>query len=292
MRRRTQLQRRKLLSSLAAASLGGISSAMGFRSRIAYAGAQASQLDPLDQDDLYTIFRKLNYTFDDRLVFWYIEAVRNALVDSQFTPFWNMHVGFISSIRDLDENRYEVKTLRAIFYSDLSSGSLLKTFDNPFTGERVSVPQPQLRVATQTYNKVGIDSVRAPRPGMTMEEYGHIGPAWVIGDDVWCRGDTGFRAEPTGNEGRLLQVNDWETFHGSIREVSDPDVMSANATLTFNDINTWPAWLNMGEHPGNYVSRGFGRKNWSIEGMPDIWRTFMRAQHPEVYKEPRAYIDA
>lgn len=286
------MKRRTALGLIGTASMPIASSALGLGLRPAHANNHSKHLDPNSPEDLYTIFRKLNYTFDDRLVFWYIEAVRNGLVDSQFTPFWNMHVGFISSIKDLDENRYEVKTLRAIFYSDLGSGSLLETFDNPYTGEHVPVRQPQLRVATQTYNKAGIDSVRSPRPGMTMAEYGHIGPAWVIGDDVWCRGDTGFRAEPTGDEGRLLQVNDWETFHGSIREVSDPDVKSANATLTFNDINTWPGWLNMDHHPGNYVSRGFGRKNWSMDGMPDRWKRFMRAQHPDEYGDPRARIDA
>lgn len=258
----------------------------------AQADNHAKPLDPNNPDDLYVIHRKLNYTFDDRLVFWFIDAVRNGLVDTQFTPLWNMHVGFISSIKDIDQERFEVKTMSAIFYSDLETGELLEAFDNPYTGERIKVRQPSLGVSARTFNRKGMMPSRAPRPGMTMNEFGDIGPAWVTGDDVWCRGDTGFRAEPTGDEGRLLQVNDWTTFHGSMREVSDPSVQSAHATKTFNDINTWPGWLNMGDHPGNYVSRGFGRKSWSIDDMPDAWKQFMRDRYPKEYIDPRARIEA
>lgn len=286
------MKRRTALGILGTAPLTIASGAVGLRSHPAQADNHKANLNPDDADDLYVIHRKLKYTFDDQLVFWFIDAVRNGLVDSQFTPFWNMHVGFISSVKDLDKQRFEVKTMSAIFYSDMESGELLETFDNPYTGERIPVRQPQLRVSSQTLNRTGIEPRRSPRPAMTMEEFGKIGPAWVIGDDVWCRGDTGFRSEPTTDEGRLLQVNDWETFHGSISQVSDPEVNSADATQTFNDINTWPGWLNMGDHPGNYVSRGFGRKNWSIEAMPDTWKRFMKEQYPKEYADPRARIQA
>lgn len=283
------MKRRAALGLLGAAPIA-MTSAPALRS--ARADDHGSHLDPGNPDDLYIIHRKLNYTFDDRLVFWFIDAVRNGLVDTQFTPLWNMHVGFISSIKDLDEQKFEAKTMSAIFYSDLETGELLETFDNPYTGERINVRQPALGVSTRIFNREGMMPSRSPRPGMTMTEYGDIGPAWVIGDDVWCRGDTGFRAEPTGDEGRLLQVNDWTTFHGSMREVSDPNVKSAQSTKTFNDINTWPGWLNMGDHPGNYVSRGFGRKSWSIEDMPEAWKRFMRNRYPKEYLDPRARIEA
>ncbi len=51
--------------------------------------------------------------------------------------------------------------------------------------------------------------------------------------------------------------------------------------MNFNDINTWPAWLEMGDQPGNYVSRGHGRKLHSGEGMPAQWLRFMNEKYPE-----------
>ena len=254
------------------------------------ANAATNLLNPNNPDDLYTIHRKLNHSFDNRVVYWYIRAVRNGLVDSQFTPFWDMHVGFLSITDDV-EGGHSTKSMSAIFYTDLDTGKLLETFENPYTGEKIPVRQPGVGRSSGLYNKQGRDGHRAERPGLEVTEYGHIGPAWVIGDDVWCRGDTGFRAVPTTDEGRMMQINDWTTYQGSISEVSDPDVTSANATESFNDINTWPTWLNMGDHPGNYVSRGFGRKSWSTDGMPPEWSAIMRDQYPKEFSDPRAYIE-
>lgn len=254
------------------------------------ANAAANLLDPNDPDDLYTIHRKLSHSFDSRVVYWYIRAIRYGLVDSQFTPFWDMHVGFLSITEDA-EGGHRTKNMSAIFYTDLRTGKLLETFNNPYTGEKIPVRQPGLGRSSSLHNKQGRDGHRAERPGVEVTEYNNIGPAWVIGDDVWCRGDTGFRAVPTTDEGSLLQINDWTTYHGSISEVSDKDVTSAAATETFNDINTWPAWLNMTDYPGNYVSRGFGRKSWSTDGMPPEWSAIMRDQYPKEFSDPRAYIE-
>ncbi len=254
------------------------------------AKADGHLLDPELPEDLYTIHRKLRYGFDDRLVYWYINAVRYGLMDSQFTPLWNMHVGFIAEATDAQDG-FTTKGLTAIFYTDLESGQLLDTFTNPYTGERIPVNQPGMRKNTSRYSKTGPIRNRPERPGMTMAEFEGIGPAWVIGDDVWCRDDGGFRAEPTTDEGRLLHINDWTTYHGSISEVSSADVTSANATQTFNDINTWPSWLNMGDSPGNYISRGFGRKSWSIQGMPPTWRWIVSELYPKEYADIRGYIE-
>ncbi len=254
------------------------------------AKAATTLLNPNDPDDLYTIHRKLSHSFDTRVVYWYIRAVRYGLVDSQFTPFWDMHVGFLSVTEDEGEG-HRTKNMSAIFYTDLNTGKLLETFDNPYTGEKIPVPQPGLGRSSGLYNKQGRANPPAERPGVTLTSYSDIGPAWVIGDDVWCRGDTGFRAVPTTDEGSLLQINDWTTYHGSIAEVSDPDVKSAAATETFNDIITWPAWLNMTGMPGNYVSRGFGRKSSTMDGMPPEWSAIMRDLYPKEFADPRAYIE-
>lgn len=253
------------------------------------AGA-AALLDPKKPDDLYVIHRKLNHGFDDRVIYWYIRAVRYGLVDSEFTPFWDMHVGFLSIAKD-EPDGHSAKTMSSIFYTDRATGKLLETFTNPFTGEKHPIKQPGLVRSSAHHVKTGRTSHRQAQPGMKLTEYLNIGPAWAIGDDVWCRSDGGFRSAPTTDKGTLLQINDWTTFHGSLAEVSNPEVKSAKATQSFMDINTWPAWMNMGGRPGNFVSRGFGRKSWSIDGMPPEWSRFMKDMYPKEFADPRAYIE-
>ena len=255
-------------------------------------GQQQLSLDPSNPDDLYLIHRKLNYTYDENPVFWYIEAVRYGLVDSKFTPFWNMHVGFLFTVDSLGEFDFRTNQLSAIFYSDLETGDLLDTFNNPFTGASIPVRQPGLIRSQSRFDK--FRQVREEReiPGATVTTATDIGPAWINGDDVWVHGDTGFRAEPDeSSDRRLIQVNDWSTYHGSLKEVADPSVASAQATMNFNDVNTWPDWLQMGDRPGNYVSRGVGRKLRSGEGMPPQWLRFRAERFPEESRDLAGAIE-
>jgi len=278
------MDRRKILGILGAAPL---TASILSPSR---ALADDHVLDPNNVDHLHTIHRKLHFSLDDRVVYWYLRAIRYGLVGSAFTPFWDMHVGFIS-IAENDGDGFRMKMMSSIFYTDLETGKLLEKFDNPFTGERIPVRQPGVLGASRLYDKTGMVTEPVERPEMNVIDDSSIGPAWIVGDDVWCRGDTAARLEPTSEDGRLFQVYDWSTFHGSISEVSDREIASAHCSQTFVDLLTWPDWLNMGDSPGNYVSRGFGRKSWSMDGMPLEWSAIMRDQYPKEYADPRRYIE-
>lgn len=253
----------------------------------------ATLLNPNKPQDLYTIHRKLNFSFDDRPIFWFINAVRMGLKDYEFTPFWNMHVGMISTVRDIDEWTYESSFMSTIFYSDLETGKLLEKWNNPYTGQKREVQQPSVGRIKRTHGLTGVISEPRARAGsgavLRNEE---IGPAWVVNDDVWCNGDLVVKAETPNDLNMTIHVNDWSTFHGSIAEVSDPDVASAAATHTFNDINTFNhPWIGMQGVTANSVSRGFGRKSHSVDGMPPAWRGFMADHHPDILADVEGAID-
>ena len=272
--------RRQMLTTAAAA--GAIATTPGLRAAFAQAG-----LDPSKPEDLWLIHKKLNYTTDNRIVYWLIDAVRYGHFDYEFTPFWHMNVGMFFKVVPTGEFTFDLKFGSIIYYTDLDTGELLEEFTNPITGETIPVRQPGFNKAQRKHDLTGVMPPQRGRPGYTRVSYdGAIGPAWVVGDDVWCRADTIYRYEPTEDGGGPIQVNDWSTIHGSISEVSDPDVTSANATHVFNDVNTFPSWLQMGDTPGNYVSRGQGRKGWT----PEVWTEQLIAivadKHPEVFDDP------
>lgn len=277
------MKRRTVLGMASGAALGGALSS--FPTIIGANPVRAvGALDPNKPEDLYTIHRKLNFTFDERPVFWFIKAVRMGLKDYEFTPFWNMHVGMISKVRDIDDWTYESSFMSTIFYSDLETGKLLETWENPYTGQTREVKQPSVGRIKRTHGLKGVVSEPRARAGsgaVTRNE--EIGPAWVVNDDVWCNGDLVVKAEKPNDLDMDIHVNDWSTFHGSISEVSDPDVKSANATHTFNDINTFNhPWIGMRGVTANSVSRGFGRKSHAVEGIPAEWRGFMADHHPDI----------
>jgi hypothetical protein len=288
------MKRREAMGLMGALPFGGAAAAGAAPAGARKTSRGQALLDPGTSEGLYTIHRKLHFSFDDRLVYWYLILTRYGLVDSAFTPFWNMYVGFLSVSEDIPGG-FRTRVMSAIFYTDLETDRLLEHFDNPYTGKRVAVPQPGVIRVVRDYSRTGLVTPLPRTYGtrnldMETRQYGDVGPAWILGDDVWCYGDTGFRAEPSARAPRVVQVNDWSAFHGSAAEVSDPKVMSANATQNFNDINTWSDWLEMGDHPGNFVSRGFGRKVGSLADMPPGWTSIMKERNPRELADVRGYI--
>ncbi|MFC7291759.1 twin-arginine translocation signal domain-containing protein [Hirschia litorea] len=267
-------------ASMSAGALGGCATTQPMH----------TPFDVNNPEDLHLMHRKLAYTLDDRLVYWNIDAVRMGFRDGQLTPFWNMHVGLIYKIEDISQFRYRVNYFMKIFYSDLKTGKLLETFDNPYTGETREVMQPKLVKSKSVFGLRGIERPESKDgdeskngPSVRHDE---IGPAKVIGDDVWLNSDSVFRAETPNRFGHLVQVNDWSTYHGSMRQISDPNVMSAPATHTFNDLNTFNHdWVGMKGVDAWSISRGFGRKSHNVDGMPEAWKAFMAKNHSDILSD-------
>jgi len=242
------------------------------------------------------ILRKLAHSLGNEPVFWWIRNIRYGLIDSAFTPLWGQNGGaiFVTSESE-DEGAYNAAVLIINFPINPDTGQYIETFKNPYTDKEMELQAfggtEPIRV---TYRRPGSEPTPPPAapPGYKFTASRlPVGPAHIEGDDVWIRSDNVFRMEPTTpGKGRLMQVNDWSTYHGSLQDVANRDIDSAPATWTFNDINTWPRWMGMEDRPGNYVARGFGRKVFSIDEMPESWRALMAEHHPDILDDPPGAI--
>ena len=257
------------------------------------ARAELLDLDPSDPRHTLMITRKLAHTMDDNLVYWWAQLLRMAVVDKIATPLWNVYVGAVLRTRDFDDQgAYETTAISMVFYTDLDTGEFLESFRNPFTDEEVEVGYFPARPGKQVRS---IDESPEERPaegGFRSIRIHPLGPAVIEGDDVWVRDDAIFRREPeTPQAGRPFRGNDWSTYHGSLKDVANPEVLNAPATWHFNDILSYLPWMGMGDRPGDYVSRGFGRKVSSFDAMPARLRELIRTRHPEIYKDPAGALD-
>jgi len=256
----------------------------------------ALPLNPDDPNDRLYMLRKLAYAVDDSITFWWMRSTRLGLVDSAFTPLWAQIAGMYFWTRDLPEgSAFEAQALIFAFALDLETGKEISDIQNPYTGELIRIKtfggaDPIRSVFQAPFDKAP-DAEPSP-PGYMMSRGGTVQPVMIEGDDVWIRRDNIFRLEPdAGTANPLMQVNDWNTYHGSLKDINDPDIASAPATWTFNDINTWPGWMNMSGRSGNYVSRGAGRKVFDINDMPSDWLQLMARHHPGVLKDPKGRFD-
>lgn len=282
------MDRRTFLGVLGAAT----APSMALGSEVAMQMPPAHALDQKNPDHILLILRKLAHSLGNEPIFWWIRTTRYGLVDSAFTPLWGQNGGAIFVTQDTDiDDTYEAAVIIINFNIDPQTGEPIDTFRNPYTNENMELQAfggtDPIRV---TYRSRGGESEARPAapPGYKITASRlPVGPALIEADDVWVRSDNVFRMEPTSpDRGRLIQVNDWSTYHGSLKDVTNPDIASAPATWAFNDINTWPSWMNMEDRPGNYLARGMGRKVFAIRDMPASWRRLMALHHPDILDDP------
>lgn len=243
--------------------------------------------DLTDKKQLALAYRKLAYSLDDSVTFWWMRGTRYGVIDSVATPFWDMHIGLWFQTRDLDADSYEVTLASANFYTPVNTAELLEVFHNPYTGADVPVKYATPKPWRIVIGREGHSAFGGAAPGMTVTRSEDPGPGWIEGQDVVIRGDSVMNAVPTdpssGKKGR--SVNDWSTYVASLDDIANPKVKNAPGVQYFNDILTYPAWLQMGDHAGSYVSRCFGRKVFSYAQMPALWRRLYEKALPESAKD-------
>ena len=276
-------------------SLGILGSALVAGAALAPAVAEARKptpqldLNPADPADLAMIHRKLAWSLDESVGFWWLKGMRYAALPPNYTPFWNMLIGTIFTVRDVDAETYAVTTVTTTFYTDIASGELLETFKNPITGKTVKVNYAPTKPNTRRFNRSG-EVEHMSMPGMTTTSSSAPGPAWIEGDDVWVRSDMSFRAVPADLTRKAFQVEDLSTYFGSLRDVADPRKKAIPAGQVFSDLLNFPGWLEMADRNGHYFSRCFGRKVFSATQMPQDWQRLMASRHPDILRDPKAAL--
>jgi hypothetical protein len=243
---------------------------------------------PQPAPDTQIVHRKLAYSMDSNLTFSWLRGVRYAAFDNVLRPLWTMHLGTMFRTRDLADG-YAVTAATTTFYTDLETGQLLRTVKNPATGKMVDIhyfpPTPQ----TAVYGRSGPAApVQGPLAGL--DNHDETGPAWIDGETISVLGD--HLAYSREHAPSHIRVNDLMTFVGQAKDVADPHTPNPPSTTIFNDLNTWPPWLGMGDTPGAYFSRAWGRKVFSQDAMPGIWLELMRREYPAISADPAAALGA
>lgn len=285
------IDRRGALGLLAGAAAGSL--VLPGPVQAAAAVRPGERFDPANADHLALAFRKLAYSMDDRVTYWWMRGTRYGVTGSVATPFWDMYVASWFTTRDLPDGRYEVRMAGCNFYTPPGKTSLLQSFANPFTGKTVTVPYAPPGVTTTVMDRSGGRPFGGfAAPGTKTTTSTDIGPAWVEGEMVHVQGDLSLRSEPLepGPGKASFTVQDWSTYIGRTADIMDPSKPNPPSSQMFNDILDFPKWLEMGDHKGTFVSRCYGRKVFDYGSMPATWRRLFEGRFPDVAKDPAAVL--
>lgn len=185
------------------------------------------------------------------------------------------------------ENAYQLLTREVLLYTDLKTGEVLETFDNPYTEETVDV----VHVWNDPVNQ-------------NMQLEGRFGP-WGVnhnkyGEDMICMNADIFLAYPSpltvqefpeNSQSDLYEAAELFQFFFSEKDMNDPNQPNIPVTISWTRLGPWLPWLKMGQRPGNMVYQGAGYKlnGTDYDRMPAKLREYVLVNKPEYRHAPEEY---
>lgn len=261
------------------------------RTLLAAAGATLAMPAAAARADDRLLYRKLRYRSDDGLVFWWMIGPKMGQVGATLTPLFTNNVGSIQRVRQRPDGGFDVTSLELVILAALDGGRRLERWTNPYSGE--TLPVRFRAVGPTTIRHRPDDSRVLPTTlgGASIEVQATIHPPTIVNDTVFVRDESVATVRSPGNP-RPFVVNDISIFEGSLRQLRDRRVTSADATVFFAEVTGWQSWMKMGDRPGGLTSRTAGRKVRAYADMPPFWREALAEVAPEIARDPIGALDA
>jgi hypothetical protein len=253
--------------------------------------AAKSGLDLDDPWDRLTALAKLRGNTDGTTVMWWMKGVRYGVVDNVITPLFNMLIGSFQRMRPVPGKGFEVNMLEMSYFTDLETGAVLDQFRNPYNGKLVEVPEQRLGPFPVLMRPTGVVLPELPMFG-DVELQTKVGPAFVNGDKVWIRDDSSVKVDSEHPMMGKHIYNELVTYGGSLTEINDPDVTSADAEISFTSVTSWREWFEAEDVGGHTTARANGCKIYRIEDFPPEYLAAARERHADLIADPEAVLDA
>jgi hypothetical protein len=240
--------------------------------------------------DRVALYRKLHFRSDAGLVWWWLQGPKYGQVGTTLTPLFSMLVGTLQRITPRADGGFDLTSLEMVFLADLASGARLTQWRNPYTEETIPVKFAPLGPSTVRYRADNSRVLPSEIGGARLESSARTSEPLVVGDDVFVRDESTARVYTPGRT-TPFEVNDLSTYHGSLRNLTDPNVTVGAATVSFAEVTGWQRWMNMGDRPGNLTSRSSGAKVASFDAMPADWRAMLAEVAPRIAADPVAALE-
>jgi len=253
--------------------------------RFMSAGAAAS----LDFDDPYDnlyAFGKIWAGYDEPQVGGFHGLMYGRIGDARLIPlFGYTGTGIMQSKIDDDGNMW-IRGKETGYFTDLATGDILNTWDNPWTGETVKVHN------FYNPNMGGMLTAEMPRFAMgaakddatLMNEGTHVEQGGIVpfilpfdsfGDDLLLAWDYAHEYTnpvtqdkwPKAHTSERISPSEHFTFSMSLAQMMDRSEPTCRYMAGFSRLSQWWPWMHMGQHEHKDEVL-FGRM-WSHKGLPD-----------------------
>lgn len=184
-----------------------------------------------------------------------------------------------------EDGSFKVATCNNIMYTDLATGAVLESYDNPYTGETVEPIGHSSHLQT---------IVRPSKGGRSESAYIKLDTRWVVAmDNAIQISEFQMRKPNPIDPKKYKRESSGEWFYkkqsgqmiARLSELEDPNIPSVNAVSVSERFGPWYPWMLMGGHEGRNFSHMVIQKTFDISDVP-------RPILEHVEKHAPEYLDA
>ncbi|GAB5459652.1 MAG: DUF1838 domain-containing protein [Henriciella sp.] len=251
--------------------------------------AQDTKLDPNVAEDAVQIMRKLQCsTIDNKpaVYWWHGKAYSRKQGEKDVNVFnvEGMNIRACSQVTDENMgNGFHLVSREILLYTDAETGEVLKTWDNPWTGETVDV----LHVANDPVNFKMYETGRDGKPYAWGGEIGEDGTWWYRSTiPLWYPNPLG--GDYQKEIGGTYHATEMFNFFGRTDDLFDLGDDTAKVTVGWSRISDWLPWMEMNGREGSLYMHTAGRKLGSYDELSDVMKTEIATNYPEYNAAPPA----
>jgi len=263
---------------------------LGLGAMLALGGglAQAQQIDPNTAEGFVQIQRKIQCSLNDaepQVYRWFGKGYARVPGerDRHLFNLDGMNIRQCVSVNDPERGTgYRMVSREIMLYLDPKTNEVLRTFDNPWTGEQNEV----IHVANDPVNS------RAPtfgigRDGSPMSmELNDINGKYLLPLEVPL-----FYHNPLGgayqkNIGGTYHATEIFDFNGDTAELLDATQPVAYPVVSWVRIAQWLPWMEMNGRSGVLYFNAMGRKLRSFDELSETMKAEIAANYPEYTAPP------
>ena len=238
---------------------------------------------------------KMRGSLDGAPVLWWYKGSQYGIVERQPRLLWQVEGAQLGKYIKQEDGSYDHVFRDIMFYMDPVTDKVIKSYQNPYTTRTHEPPVMRMGPFTSNIDAEG-QKVKLP-PNMPPEA---LVVDWrnenvtVQAGNLYIRESATTRianpAKDSGKEGSstkdFFYLNDFFTLIGKVDDIQNETNLSVPAHTSYQSLNEWTPWLEMGDRDGAVLGRGDSVKLDDYTELPTELRNNIEADEPGFFDDP------
>lgn len=192
-----------------------------------------------------------------------------------------MNVRSCTTLNDPEKGAgYHLVTREILLYKDPKTGEVLKTWENPWTGDEVEV----MHVANDPVNSKGYVTSRDGNPTKFAGDI--LGDRYQLSFTVPLFYPNPLASPYQAEIGGVYHATEMFNFLGHVDDLVSPDTNTADVAVGWARMSDWLPWMKMQGRDGVIYMHTAGRKLDSWDELSDVMKHEINTYYPDYVTAP------